>query len=152
MALPRLGALLPAMLVGAVGAGAILGARDFPAPPGQVWGPALFPTLMGAGLILCALFIARGGAPGAAREPDAPGGRLAAVLYALAPAAVLLLFDTAGWPLLCFVLVTVLSMLVGARPWVAALVGLGMAIFTWAAFAMLLRVPLPRGPLPFLPY
>jgi hypothetical protein len=27
-----------------------------------------------------------------------------------------------------------------------------MAVFTWVVFAMILRVPLPRGPLFFLPY
>lgn len=143
---------LPGLVVGAVGAAAILEARNFPTPPGQVYGPAMFPMIMGCGLLLCAVAIALRPVPPPAAEPEAPGGKLAAALYALAPALVLLLFEPVGWSLLCALLVAVLLWLVGLRPLPAALVGLGMAGFTWAAFAMVLRVPLPRGPLAFLPY
>ena len=143
---------LPAAVVGLVGAAAILGAREFPTPPGQLYGPAMFPVAMGAGLLLCATSIALRPVPAPTAGPDAPGGRLAALVYALSPALVLLLFEPLGWPLLCAPLVCGLLLLVGARPLPAALTGLAMAGFTWVVFAMLLRVPLPRGPLGFLPY
>ena len=41
--------------VGLLGLAAILLARDFPPIPGQAYGPGLFPTLIGAGLVLCAI-------------------------------------------------------------------------------------------------
>ena len=148
----RLGDRLPGLVVGALGAGAIGMARSFPTPPGQVHGPAMFPMVMGVGLLACAAMIALRPVPGPVAEPDAPGGRLAALCFALAPVLVLLLFEPLGWPLLCAPLVAALLLLAGARPLPAALVGLAMAGFTWMVFAMLLRVPLPRGPLSFLPY
>jgi hypothetical protein len=58
----------------------------------------------------------------------------------------------AGWPLIAFGLGSALLMLGGARPVVALVSGLAFAAVTWILFAMLLRVPLPRGPLSFLPY
>ena len=143
---------LPGAVVGLVGAGAILGATEFPTPPGQLYGPAMFPMVMGVGLLACAVMIALRPVPPPVPEAEAPGGRLAALCFALTPALVLLAFEVVGWPLLCAPLVAGLLMLVGARPLPAALVGLGMAGFTWVVFAMLLRVPLPRGPLSFLPY
>lgn len=143
---------LPGLAVGALGAAAILEARRFPTPPGQIYGPAMFPMIMGFGLLLCAVTIALRPVPPPMAEPDAPGGKLAAVLYAVTPALVLLLFEPVGWPLLCAPLVAGLLWLAGARPLPALLTGIGMAAFTWAAFAMVLRVPLPRGPLTFLPY
>jgi len=142
----------PGLVVGALGAAAIWGARSFPTPPGQAYGPAMFPTIMGIGLIACAAMIALRPVPPPFEEPDAPGGRWAALAYALAPVVVLLLFETVGWPLICAPLVAGLALLAGARVVPAALTGLGMAVFTWIVFAMVLRVPLPRGPLPFLPY
>ena len=145
---------LPGLVVGLLGAGAILGAQSFPTPPGQLYGPAMFPIVIGVGLMVCGVAIALRKAPTTPPlgEPDAPGGRGVALIYAMAPALVLSLFEVLGWPLLCAPLVAGLLMLAGARPMTGILVGCGMAVFTWVVFAMILRVPLPRGPLFFLPY
>ena len=148
----RLRDRFPGLVVGALGAAAIWGARSFETPPGQAYGPAMFPTIMGIGLIVCAVMIALRPVPPPFEEPDAPGGKWAALAYALTPVIVLLLFLLVGWPLLCAPLVAGLAWLAGARPLPAVVTGLGMAAFTWVVFAMVLRVPLPRGPLPFLPY
>ncbi len=145
---------LPGLVVGLLGVSAILGARSFPSPPGQLYGPAMFPTVIGVGLMVCGLAIAMRQAPTTSSlgEPDAPGGRRAALIYAMAPAVILILFETLGWPLICAAMVAGLLMLAGAKPLNATLVGCGIAVFTWVVFAMVLRVPLSRGPLFFLPY
>ena len=140
-----------ALPMGVAGLAALLLARDFPPIPGQVYGPALFPSLLGAGLVLCAVLVALQ-PPGPASPPATARGRIAALGAALAPLAVILGWDVLGWPLIAFGLGAALLMLVGTRPLVALSVGAGVAAFTWVVFAMLLRVPLPRGPLAFLPY
>ncbi|WP_270937234.1 tripartite tricarboxylate transporter TctB family protein [Falsiroseomonas oryzae] len=147
-AMRRIAAALP---VAVVGLAAILLARDFPPIPGQAYGPALFPTLLGAALVACAIGVALQ-APGPRAEPVTARGRIAGIAYALAPLVVVLAWDVAGWPLIAFGLGAALLVLGGARPLVALLAGLGFAAVTWVLFAMLLRVPLPRGPLGFLPY
>jgi putative tricarboxylic transport membrane protein len=137
--------------MGLIGLAALLLARDFPSIPGQTYGPALFPTVLGAGLLLCAVLVALQ-APEPARPPASARGRVAATAVATAPILVLLAWDTLGWPLIAAGLGTALLVLAGTRPLRALLAGLGLAALTWVIFAMLLRVPLPRGPLSFLPY
>jgi putative tricarboxylic transport membrane protein len=144
----RLAAALP---VGLLGLAALLLARDFPAMPGQAYGPGLFPMLLGAGLIGCAI--------GAALQTPEPKGapataraRITALAFALAPLVVLVAWDAAGWPLIALGLCATLLMLGGTRPIVALVAAFCFAAVTWILFAMLLRVPLPRGPLDFLPY
>jgi hypothetical protein len=61
-------------------------------------------------------------------------------------------WDVMGWPLMAFGLGAALLMLAGTRPARALLAGAAVAALTWVIFAMVLRVPLPRGLLTFLPY
>lgn len=86
------------------------------------------------------------------RADGARARRAAPLAYAVAPAALLLLFEPAGWPLTAVVVGGALLLVSGARPLAAALAAVAFAGVTWVLFAMLLRVPLPRGPLDFLPY
>ncbi len=137
--------------VGLLGLAAMLLARDFPPIPGQAYGPALFPTLIGAGLVLCAIGAALQ-APLPRVPPATARGRVAAICYALAPLVVILAWDLAGWPLIACGLGAALLLVGGARPVVALAAGIGFAAVTWILFAMLLRVPLPRGPLFCLRY
>ncbi len=137
--------------MGIVGLAAVLLARDFPPIPGQAYGPALFPTVLGAGLVLCAVLVALQ-PPGPSSPPATARRRVAALGVVLAPVVVMLGWDVLGWPLLAFGLGATLLMLAGTRPLVALAAGVGLAALTWVIFAMLLRVPLPRGPLSFLPY
>jgi putative tricarboxylic transport membrane protein len=146
--LRRLAAAAP---FGLIGLAAILLARDFPPIPGQVYGPALFPMALGAGLTLCAILVALQ-APVPAGAPATVRGRIAALGAALAPLLVMLGWDVMGWPLMAFGLGAALLMLAGTRPVQALLAGAAVAALTWVIFAMVLRVPLPRGLLTFLPY
>lgn len=143
--------LMASLPVGLLGLAALMLARDFPPIPGQAYGPGLFPMLIGAGLIVCAIGAGLQ-APKPREASPSTSARVAALAYALAPLVVLLAWDVAGWPLIALALGTVLLMLGGARPIVALVSAFCFAAVTWGLFAMLLRVPLPRGPLDFLPY
>lgn len=146
--LRRLASSLP---VGMVGLAAVVLARDFPAIPGQSYGPALFPTVLGSLLIGCAIGVLLQ-APRPPAEPAPRRARLSALAYALAPMVVILGWDTVGWPLTALGVGTGLLIVGGMRAAPALLTGAGFAVLTWVLFAMLLRVPLPRGPLTFMPY
>lgn len=143
--------LMASLPIGLLGLAALMLARDFPPIPGQAYGPGLFPMLIGAGLIVCAIGAGLQ-APKPREASPSTSARVAALAYALAPLVVLLAWDVAGWPLIALVLGTGLLMLGGARPIVAVVAAFCFAAVTWGLFAMLLRVPLPRGPLDFLPY
>jgi hypothetical protein len=78
--------------------------------------------------------------------------RVAALTYALTPAVLFVGWETIGWPLLSFVMGALLLKVGGVRWSRCLLGGLSIATLTWVLFPMLLRVPLPRGPLPFVPY
>lgn len=137
--------------VGLLGLAAMLLARDFPPIPGQAYGPSLFPMLLGAALLGCAIGVALQ-APGPKPGSATARGRIAGLSFALAPLLVVLAWDVAGWPLIALGLGTALLILGGARPLVALVAAACFAAVTWMLFAMLLRVPLPRGPLDFIPY
>ncbi len=147
-AVRRAAAALPVGLVGLV---VLLLSRNFPAIPGQLYGPALFPTALGTGLMLCAILVALQ-APGPAHPRASLRGRASALACVLAPLLIMVAWDAAGWPLIAFGLGAALLVLAGLRPLPALVAALGLAALTWVIFAMLLRVPLPRGPLFFLPY
>lgn len=135
----------------ALGLLAVWLARDFPPVPGQVYGPGLFPTVLGLLLVACAIGVALQAAtkPG---DPATRGARVAALSYALAPAVLVAGWETLGWPLLATGLGAWLLRVGGVSVGRSVIGGLAIAALTWVLFPMLLRVPLPRGPLPFLPY
>ena len=144
----RLGTALP---VAALGIAAVWLSRDFPPVPGQTYGPGLFPTVLGWVLTACALGVAL--QPAAEQSAAvSPQGRLAAAVYALTPAVLLAGWESVGWPILSFVLGALLLAVGRVRWWRCLLGGALIAVMTWVLFPMLLRVPLPRGPLPFIPY
>ena len=146
--LRRLAASLP---VGLVGLAAVLISRDFPSIPGQAYGPALFPTVLGSLLIGCAVGVLLQ-APKPVAKAVSRVARLSALAYALAPVVVILGWDSVGWPLTALMVGTTLLVVGGMRLAPAILTGAGFVVLTWILFAMLLRVPLPRGPLTFMPY
>ena len=144
----RLGTALP---VAALGIAAIWLSRDFPPVPGQAYGPGLFPALLGWVLTACAVGVALQPA-GERAATAARRGRFAAAVYALAPAVLLVGWETVGWPILSWVLGATLLAVGRVRWWRCILGGALISVLTWVLFPMLLRVPLPRGPLPFVPY
>jgi putative tricarboxylic transport membrane protein len=140
----------------ALGAAAAWFGSRLPAVPGQDIGPAVFPMLIGFGLIGCGVLIALGiGQSFEAPEPDepsaAPKPRLGAIGVIIPPALLLfyvLASETLGFLLTAFVMVLVAGLALGSRLSVAIPVALGAPVLVHLAFAKLLRVPLPEGLIP----
>lgn len=78
-----------AVPVAGLGLVAVWQARDFPPVPGQVYGPGLFPTVLGLILLGCAVGVM---VQKPAVQPQTVGvrNRVAALTYALTPAVLLL--------------------------------------------------------------
>jgi putative tricarboxylic transport membrane protein len=135
--------------------------RTFPEMPGQHYGPALFPVLIGIGLLLTGAILIVSGLARLPTEPLFSGGEwlrsprhvinFAAVvgglvLYILVsdrlgfiPTALLLLF---GW----------LMLFRGGRPVSSLLIALVVTLVVDYVFSQLLLVPLPLGVLQPLLY
>jgi putative tricarboxylic transport membrane protein len=148
----KLNDTLSGVLVALAGAGIVLKARTFPEMPGQPVGPALFPIVIGVGLLLCAAVLIipglrRRGAPWV--EVDAWVRRprmvlnftlvfLDLVFYALAVARL-------GFFLTAILFLSVL-MLAFEVPRARILpLALAVTVAIHYAFYSLLRVPLPWG-------
>jgi putative tricarboxylic transport membrane protein len=139
----------------------ILYTRTFPAMPGQHYGPALFPVLIGVGFVITGAILIVSGLSRLRAEPLFGGGawlrsgphliNFGAVvggllLYILIsdwlgfiPTALLLLF---GW----------LVLFRGGKPISSFVIALGVTLVVDYAFSQLLLVPLPLGVLQPLLY
>ena len=125
----------------------------FPSFPGQKYGPALFPTLIGLGFIgTGAVLIWRGvreraGTPWIefapwTREPHRLGGF---VLVLASIIAYILAAESIGFLAVCFVILFVLMTWLGEVAWRAGLIAVAMTLLIDWFFGDLMRVPLPRG-------
>lgn len=127
---------------------------DFPDFPGQKYGPALFPRILGAALILCGgILIVRGlsarraGGPWVefadwARDPRSLASFLLLPILVL---VYILVSEQIGFIPVAFALLLFLFIWFRTRVVVAVPVA---AIATWVMywfFAVMMRVPLPRG-------
>lgn len=125
----------------------------FPEMPGQDYGPALFPRLIGAGMAACGLVLIVQGLR-ARREvawatlgdwARSPRHRLNAFLVVACLLFYILAADLLGFIPCAFLILALLAWRFGARP----LVALGVAVIATLAihvgFYELLRVPLPWG-------
>lgn len=135
-------ALALAMLVVAAG---------FPGFPGQSYGPSLFPSILGVGLLgagaLLTLRGLRAGGPWLTLDPALVGGR-GALSFALVVAAVLamvLFGQTVGFLPVCVLSLTVLMLQLGVGPLRALALALAVTVAIQGFFGHLLRVPLPPG-------
>lgn len=128
----------------------------FPAFPGQKYGPALFPRILGIGIIVCALLIAyrarqrrSEGAvePALAFDPVfADRTRLVSFLsIPLSVLAYLLLVDRLGFIPTAFLLLLGLMLWFGVPRLRALAVAVAMTGLMQWFFGSLMRVPLPRG-------
>ncbi|GAA1290446.1 hypothetical protein GCM10009609_67980 [Pseudonocardia aurantiaca] len=142
--------LVGGLLSAALGAAVLLHVRTFPELPDGQPGPALFPGLVGALLVVFGLVLAvralraRGRAVAPAAQV-APQGVVRALAVLGFVAAYLLLAEAVGFILTMAVLLFLLTWLLGVRPLVAA----ASAVVTTGAIVLLFRelllVPLPIG-------
>jgi putative tricarboxylic transport membrane protein len=143
---------------------ALLGSLSFwggsrlPSVPGQDVGPASFPMVIGAGLVLCGLLIAAGigrsfEAPERNEDDQAPGlarhlGRMGWLAAFLPPALLLgymLVVDTLGFLLTAAIMLLITARALGASWRLAIGVTLVAPPLVHVIFGKLLRVPLPDG-------
>jgi putative tricarboxylic transport membrane protein len=135
----------------ALGGAALWGGSRLPGVPGQDVGPAVFPMVIGIGLMACGAMIALGvGRSFEAEEEDPTAGHSRAFgLRALVPPALLLFYVLAserlGFLLTAAIMILAGALAMGARPWLAALMAVVGPLVVHLAFYQLLRVPLPPG-------
>ena len=124
----------------------------FPAMPGQNYGPALFPMLIGAGMAICGLLLIAQGL----RARRAAGGRLVAwtapagggvnlLLVLAALVFYILASDWLGFIPTAILILTPLLLRLGTRPAAALAVAVAATLVIHTLFARLLLVPLPWG-------
>jgi putative tricarboxylic transport membrane protein len=141
-----------------LGALAFWGGSRLPGVPGQDVGPAVFPMVIGAGLVICGTLIALGigrsfEAPERGDGEATPGlaGRLGrfAPLAAMVPPALLIFYmltaERLGFLLSASVMVLACALALGASWRLAAGMALFAPPFVHLVFYKLLRVPLPEG-------
>jgi putative tricarboxylic transport membrane protein len=127
---------------------------DFPSFPGQKYGPALFPRILGVGVIICGLILIWNGLQ--ARRAGAPWVAVAPWVYEpwrvtsfFLTIAMLLLYivasETVGFILIALVFLGSLFLWLGVRPVTAVITTVVATISIQYFFGTLLRVPLPRG-------
>ena len=143
---------------GVVVAGAALllwTASGLPDMPGQRFGPATFPTLIGIAMAAAGLVVLW---RGRAERPLFSIGTLGhdrrvqvAVLWLLGGlVAMLVLWQPVGFPLLAAVYSGGLMLILGVRPLPAVFWACAVSVVVHLVFTRLLLVPLPAGPLGFL--
>lgn len=140
-----------AVLIALGAAAAAVGSR-LPAVPGQDVGPAVFPMVVGGGLVLCGAMIAFGIGHSfeAPEEPeDGPPRPRWWGLRALLPPGLLVFYVVASEPLgflpTAAVIIAVAALALGASLRLAVPLALLAPLAVHAVFAKLLRVPLADG-------
>jgi putative tricarboxylic transport membrane protein len=127
---------------------------SFPEFPGQKYGPALFPRLLGSGLIICGAILVWKGL--AARRAGAPWLDVAPwvrnprhVTSFLLVCALLVIYilaaETVGFIPMAFAFLAILFLWLGTPPIRALVIAAAATLAIYWFFATLLLVPLPRG-------
>jgi putative tricarboxylic transport membrane protein len=142
--------LVAALLAAALGAAVVLHVRTFPELPDGQPGPALFPGIVGAlllvfGLVLVVRAVLARGRPVASGVPVTRQGAVRALAVVGLVVAYLLLAEVLGFLLTTAVLLFLLMWLLGAKPLVAALAAAVTTGILVLLFQELLFVPLPTG-------
>lgn len=140
------------------GAAIVFVASGFPEMAGMTYGPEFFPTLIGAGFCLCGLSLLASGLLAHRRGDGGPliiwpswfGDRLAVFRALGIVAAVIAYALFSGWLgflLTVFLITAGLLMLVNASKPLTVAIAIGLPLILHYGFSIILRVPLPRGPL-----
>ena len=126
---------------------------SFPPIPGQKYGPGIFPGLVAAVLVACAMLLIVSGLKHRASEPWFATGAwtgsrrhiLAFVVTIVGTAAYVLLADSVGFLIVAPILLFVLFICYGVKRNVAIVTAIVATLVIHFAFYKLLRVPLPWG-------
>jgi putative tricarboxylic transport membrane protein len=142
--------LVAGLLAAALGAAVVLHVRTFPDLPDGQPGPALFPGIVGAlllvfGLVLVVRAVLARGRPVGAGAPVTRQGVVRALAVVGLVVAYLLVAEVLGFLLTMAVLLFLLMWLLGAKPLVAALAAAVTTGVIVLLFQELLLVPLPTG-------
>jgi len=127
---------------------------NFPAFPGQKYGPSLFPRILGVGVIICGALIVMNGLR--ARRAGAPWVEIAPWVYDpwrvgsfLLTLAWLLVYilvsETVGFIPVALLFLGSMFLWLGVRPIPALVIAVVGTLSIQYFFGTLLRVPLPRG-------
>lgn len=131
-------------------------ASAFPRVAAMAYGPGFFPTLIGAGFLLCAGALAFQAISEIGREgfgwgrfvPEPGADRLAMPRFASVVLAILVfvfLSHALGFLLTVFLLCAALNRIFGVRALPNAAISLLLPLGLFLLFQQVLRVPLPRG-------
>ena len=126
---------------------------SFPQMAGQKVGPALFPGLIAAGLVVCALILIVNGVKHRATAPWINTGEwtrsrrhIGAFFVTIAAViAYIALADKLGFLVIGPLVLLALFIAYGVRPLSAIIVAIAVTLVIHYAFYKLLRVPLPWG-------
>lgn len=125
----------------------------FPSLPGQDYGPALFPRIIGGGMVVCSILLIVSGILHRKSAPLAVFGdwvrspALVTNFVLVIAAALFYIFasDILGFPLISTIILLVLFMRLGVRVLPSVLISIGVTFCIYQVFAGLLLVPLPLG-------
>jgi len=127
---------------------------NFPRIPGQNYGPGLFPTVIGYGLVLCGAALAFRGLrrkaglismPPMGQRISLSGAARAALHVGLSIGAIVLFSDQIGTQLLILAILLSGFLMLGTTPIWSVGLALTLAVVFDVVFRVLLRVPLPTG-------
>lgn len=149
----RVNDALMGVLFIAVGLAIILTAWQMPEMPGQPYGAATFPIVIGCGFIAVSLALI---AKGVAEWREVPGvlttewGRSPLALFRMALTVLLVVLyiafsDALGFTLSSFLVLVTLFLALRVNPIVAVAVAVLATVLIQQAFGVGLRVPLPRS-------
>lgn len=131
------------------GVAIIAGTFGFREIPGQQFGSALFPRIVGAALMFTGvvLFLTAKNSGSWISFPAWMRGKLALSSIAVLAAGIfwLLAAPHLGFMATTFVTMAALMVLAGGRLWASFLISAGMTVLLHLIFGILLRVPLPFG-------
>lgn len=150
----RLSDTLLGLLAGVFGVAILWHISSYPEIPGHYYGPAMFPSIVGWGFILCAgLLLIRVVRQGAWRQvplsfPDWRGngkGALAAIAVLLSIQAFVYFGDFVGFQLISVAVMAMLLLWAGRGVMFSVGLAVVITLVLDALFSKLLRVPLPTG-------